>query len=130
MSKLIDDAAQAGFDSFMSTFGRIPDQFALLHKHAPWAFAGYGLIRNALMQDKPAGALDLKTKELIFALLDTLHGDPVGAKNHAIAAMKLGLTLPELTEGLVQVIIVGGIGTWNGIGQHIVRDCEAFEKKA
>jgi hypothetical protein len=27
-----------------------------LHEHAPAAFAGYGLMRAALMQDRPAAA--------------------------------------------------------------------------
>lgn len=123
MSKLTDEAAQAGIDSFMATFGRFPEQFALLHQHAPAAFAGYGLMRNAVMQDRPQGALDLKTKELVFALLDTLGGNRQGAENHAKAAVKLGLTVPELAEGLVQVIMVGGITTWNMVGQHVLRAC-------
>ncbi len=121
---LVEQAAQAGVDSFMATFGRFPDRFKLLHDHAPAAFAGYGLMRNALMQDKPAGALDLKTKELLFTVLDALHGDKYGAINHGIAAMKLGLTLPELAEGLVQVIMVGGITTWNLVGYELMQACE------
>ncbi len=120
---LLAQATQAGIDNFMATFGRFPDRFKLLAEHAPGAFAGYGLMRNGLMQDKPDGALDLKTKELIFAVLDTLHGDKYGAINHALAAMKLGLTLPELAEGLVQVIMVGGITTWNLVGYDLLRAC-------
>ncbi len=122
---LVAEAAQAGIDSFMATFGRFPDRFKLLHEHAPGAFAGYGLMRNAVMQDRPAGALDLKTKELIFAVLDTLHGDKYGAINHAVAAMKLGLTLPELAEGMVQVIMVGGITSWNLVGYDLMQACIA-----
>ena len=61
MTDLIEDAAQAGIDNFMATGGRFPEQFRLLQKHAPAAFAGYGLMRSALMQDRPKGALDLKT---------------------------------------------------------------------
>lgn len=124
MSKLTDEAAQAGLDSFMATFGRVPENFALLHQHAPSAFAGYGLIRNGLMRGpEEGGALDMKTKELIFALLDTLAGARTGAINHAKASMKHGLTLPELAEGLVQVILVGGITTWNNIGADVMRAC-------
>ena len=63
MSKLTDEAAQAGLDSFMATFGRVPENFALLHQHAPSAFAGYGLIRSGLMRGpEDGGALDMKTK--------------------------------------------------------------------
>jgi alkylhydroperoxidase/carboxymuconolactone decarboxylase family protein YurZ len=126
MSKLTDEAAQAGLDSFMATFGRVPDQFKLLHEHAPGAFAGYGLMRSALMRG-PAdgGALDMKTKELVFALLDVLAGNAAGARNHALASMKHGLTVAELAEGLVQVIMVGGITTWNLVGADVLRACVA-----
>ncbi|MBU6499253.1 MAG: carboxymuconolactone decarboxylase family protein [Rhodospirillales bacterium] len=123
MSQLTDEAAEAGLASFMATFGRVPEQFQLLHRHAPGAFAGYGLMRHALMQDRPAAALDLKTKELIFALLDTLAGNAKGAQSHAKAAMALGLSVPELAEGLVQVIMVGGITTWNLVGADVLRSC-------
>ncbi len=121
---LTEQAIRKGMESFQATFGRVPDNFKLLADHAPGAFAGYGLIRNAVMRDKAdGGALDLKTKELIFALLDTLIGQTNGAKNHAAAAMKLGLTLPELAEGLVQVIMAGGITTWNTTGADVLRHC-------
>jgi alkylhydroperoxidase/carboxymuconolactone decarboxylase family protein YurZ len=126
---LIDRAAKAGIENFIATSGRFPDQFQLMQKYAPAAFAGYGLTRSALMKDRPEAALDLKTKELIFALLDTLHGDLMGAKAHGVLAVKLGLTLPELAEGLVQVLMVGGITTWNNVGQHVLRACEEAAKK-
>ncbi|MDP3410960.1 carboxymuconolactone decarboxylase family protein [Bosea sp. (in: a-proteobacteria)] len=121
-------ATDIGTASFMATLGRVPDNFSLLSQHAPAAFAGYGLIRAAIMRDRDeGGALDLKTKELIFALLDTLIGQKNGAKNHAATAMKLGLTLPELSEGLVQVIMAGGITTWNETGADVMRHCVQLE---
>jgi alkylhydroperoxidase/carboxymuconolactone decarboxylase family protein YurZ len=124
MADIQDEAIQQGMDSFMATFGRVPDNFQLLAEHAPGAFAGYGLMRRFVMRDgAEGGALDLKTKELIFALLDTLAGQTTGAKNHAAAAMRLGLTLPELAEGLVQVMMVGGITTWNLTGAEVMRHC-------
>ncbi|CAN5315006.1 hypothetical protein BH10PSE8_BH10PSE8_05300 [soil metagenome] len=125
----INEAATlAGRASFMATSGRVPDNFSLLSEHAPGAFAGYGLIRAAIMRDREdGGALDLKTKELIFALLDTLIGQKTGARNHAAAAVKLGLTLPELAEGLVQVIMAGGITTWNETGADVMRHCVQIE---
>jgi alkylhydroperoxidase/carboxymuconolactone decarboxylase family protein YurZ len=120
-------AAQAGLDSFTATFGRVPDQFALLNQYAPSAFAGYGLMRAGLMQERgQGGQLDMRTKELVFALLDTLALNLNGARSHAAAAIKLGLTLPELAEGLVQVIMVGGITTWNLVGAEVMRHCIAL----
>lgn len=120
-------AAQAGLDSFMQSFGSIPDQFALLNQYAPSAFAGYGLIRSGLMRGpEDGGHLDLRTKEMVFALLDTLAGNAKGASSHAAVAMKHGLTLEQLAEGLVQVILVGGITTWNNVGVEVMRHCIAL----
>jgi hypothetical protein len=40
-----------------------------------------------------------------------------------VNALRAGLTLPELTEGLVQVIMAGGITTWNETGADVLRHC-------
>ena len=114
-------AMRAGVESFEATFGRVPENFSLMAEHMPGAFAGYALMRDSVMRE--GGALDMKTKELVFALLDTLVGQTRGAKNHAAAAVRLGLTLPELAEGLTQVLMVGGVTTWNVTGAEVMRHC-------
>ena len=117
-------AVAAGRRSFTASFGRVPDSLNLLAEQAPAAFAGYGLMRDGVMREPTAGgALDLKTKELVFALLDALVGQTEAAKRHVEAAMRHGLTPPELAEGLVQVLMVGGITTWNRSGAEILRHC-------
>lgn len=126
MTTLADQAAQAGIDSFQATMGHFPDRFRLLHAHAPGAFAGYGLIRSSLMQDPPAGHLDVKAKELVFTALCTLAGDKYGAISHAVSGMRLGLTLGEVAEVIVQAIMVGGITTWNLVGYDVMQTCEDF----
>lgn len=115
---LLTNAIAAGIANFESTRGSVPDSFKLLLEHAPAAFAGYGLIRAELMKD---GALDLRTKELIFALLDTVIGATDGAKVHAANAVRLGLTIEQLAEGLVQCVLAAGITTWNMTGQSVLR---------
>ncbi|HVL71283.1 MAG TPA: hypothetical protein VM434_05290 [Beijerinckiaceae bacterium] len=123
---IVAGATRIGIASFEATSGAVPENFRLLAEHAPAAFAGYGLMRDAVMRDRNAGgALDLRTKELVFALLDTLAGQTAAAWPLA-AAMRLGLTLPELAEGLVQVLMVGGIGTWNRSGAEVLRHCAAL----
>ena len=126
---LVEAGVAAGRDSFVTTFGRVPENFALLAEHAPAAFAGYGLMREALMREPgEGGALDRKTNEFVFALLDVLVGQTEAAKRHAAAALRLGLTLPELAEGLVQVMMVGGITTWNRSGAEVLRHCAGLEE--
>lgn len=129
MTDITQDAIKQGIESFMATTGRLPPNFALLAEHAPGAFAGYGLMRSHVMRDTDqGGALDLKTKELIFALLDTLVGQTYGAKVHAANAVRLGLTVPQLAEGLVQVMMVGGVTTWNVSGAEVLRHCAGVDK--
>lgn len=124
---LTEAAVAAGIASFEATHGGVPESFRPLIRHAPGAFAGYGLMRASLMRDRPeGGALDLKTKEFIFALLDVLVGQNRGAKAHAANAIRLGLTLPELAEGLVQCLMVGGITTWNLTGREVMEHCEGI----
>lgn len=113
-NELVERAIRLGIENFETTRGAVPDSFKLLLEHAPAAFAGYGMIRSELMKD---GALDLKTKELIFALLDTVIGAGDGAKVHAENAIRLGLTVEQLSEGLVQCLLAAGITTWNMTGR-------------
>jgi alkylhydroperoxidase/carboxymuconolactone decarboxylase family protein YurZ len=124
---LVAAAAARAERNFIETSGAVPDGFALLRAHAPEAFAGYGLMRAfATRAPQAGGALDRKTSELVFALLDVLIGDVEGAKGHAARAVAHGLTLPELAQGLVQVVMVGGVGTWNRAGAAVLRHCEGL----
>jgi alkylhydroperoxidase/carboxymuconolactone decarboxylase family protein YurZ len=124
---VLEAAVARGIANFEATTGRVPDAFRLLLQHAPGAFAGYGLLREAAMRaPDQGGALDVRTKELIFVLLDVLMGSVDGAKVHATNALRQGLTLPELAEGLVQCIMVGGITTWNRAGRQVMEHAAAL----
>jgi alkylhydroperoxidase/carboxymuconolactone decarboxylase family protein YurZ len=119
---LVAAAVQAGRESFLATSGRLSPSIALLAEAAPETFGGYGLMRAGVMRDKSEGAaLDLRTKELVFVLLDVLVLNEAGAIAHLENAMRLGLTVPELAEGLTQVLMVGGITTWNRAGAAVMR---------
>ncbi|WP_144186257.1 carboxymuconolactone decarboxylase family protein [Elioraea rosea] len=119
---LVEAAVAAGKASFLATSGRISPNIGLLAETAPATFGGYGLMRAAVMRDKAEGAaLDLRTKELIFVLLDVLVLNEGGAVAHLENAMRLGLTVEELSEGLTQVLMVGGITTWNRAGAAVMR---------
>lgn len=119
--RLVEAASQLAVDNFEATHGRVPDGFKLLQQYAPAAFAGYGLIRQDVMRDTAdGGALDLRTKELLFTVIDVMAGAAAGAKAHAGNAMRLGLTVEQLAEALVQCIMAGGITTWNLVGKDVL----------
>jgi alkylhydroperoxidase/carboxymuconolactone decarboxylase family protein YurZ len=121
-SRLVETAVEAGRESFLATSKRISPNLALLAEAAPATFGGYGLMRAAVMRDRDAGgALDLRTKELVFVLLDVLVLNEAGAIAHVENAMRLGLSVPELAEGLTQVLMVGGITTSNRAGAAVMR---------
>jgi alkylhydroperoxidase/carboxymuconolactone decarboxylase family protein YurZ len=121
LKDLIEQATSLGAANFAATSGRVPEPFKLLRDAAPATFAGYALMRAAVMRDtSEGGALDLKTKEFLFVLLDALAGNRDGAIAHVERAVRLGLTIDELAEGLTQVIMVGGITTWTLVGADVL----------
>jgi len=110
------DAVELGKESFRRSTGgdELPDQFAIMLKHAPETFAGYALMRAGVMREKgEGGALDIKIKSLIFVLLCIMADDIANAKLHLENAVKKGMTMPEFVEALTQVLMVGGISRWN-----------------
>ncbi len=114
------DAVDAALDQIRRTHGHVPEGFRVLAAHAPEAFLGYMGLREFVFRAPPAGHLAIWTKELIFVLLDIQVGNVRGARNHLRNAMRAGLTVGQLTEGLVQLIMVGGITAWNMGGREIL----------
>lgn len=111
-----DGAVALGEENFRNTTGHdeLPDQFAIMLKHSPETFGGYALMRAGLMREKSeGGALDIKTKSLIFVLLCIMSDDIEHAKLHLENALKCGMTMSEFAEALTQVLMVGGISRWN-----------------
>jgi len=102
---------------YMETLGNLPEPIRAMLDYAPEALAGYTRTRQWIYRrPEEGGALDVKTKELIYVLLDVVTGNLDGAKNHCRAAMKEGLTVPELAEACMQVMAVCGITTWGQTG--------------
>jgi alkylhydroperoxidase/carboxymuconolactone decarboxylase family protein YurZ len=141
----MDDLKQAAIDAGIGNFRQtylarggnpaafaLPREFEVLLRHAPDAFAGYGMLRAGVMRDTDhGGALDLRTKELLFTVLDVALGATDGAKRHAANAIGLGLTVPQLAEALVQCVMAAGITTWNRSGcavmEHAVEAAAALD---
>lgn len=118
MAKHNKDLQQA-LDHFMGTLGNIPEPIRAMADYAPEALVGYTRTRKYLMRRPPEGALDMRTKELVYVLLDVVTGNLSGAKNHLHAAMREGLTVPQLAEALMQTMAVCGITTWGQTGWRL-----------
>jgi alkylhydroperoxidase/carboxymuconolactone decarboxylase family protein YurZ len=121
-------AVEAALEQIHRTHGHVPDGFRILAEHAPEAFLGYMGLREFVFRPPPEGHLDLWTKEFIFVLLDIQAGNIRGARNHLRNAMRAGLTIGQLTEGLVQLIMVGGITAWNMGGREILEFAIEIER--
>ncbi|MCC7283328.1 MAG: carboxymuconolactone decarboxylase family protein [Acetobacteraceae bacterium] len=120
-------AIEAGRASFLATTGSVSPRYELLARHAPDTFAGYCMMRAALMRDVADGAaLPLATKELIFAALDAVVAQADGCRIHACNAIRAGATLAQLAEAMTQAIMVGGITAWNLAGAQAMEAAEAL----
>jgi len=117
-----------GKEHFMHTLGNIPEPIRAMMQYLPEHFAGYLDFREAVYQEGP-GHLDLKTKELLYTLLDIVTGNLEGAKNHGHAAFKAGMTSLELAEGCMQVMHVCGVTTWGKTGYKVVDYIAELEAK-
>jgi hypothetical protein len=113
-------AVDAALAQIRATHGHLPEGFRILAEHAPEAFLGYMGLREFVFRAPPEGHLEIWTKEFIFVLLDIQAGNIRGARNHLQNAMRAGLTIGQLIEGLVQLIMVGGITAWNLGGREIL----------
>jgi len=121
-------ALDTALEQIRKTHGHVPEGFLVLAEHAPEAFLGYMGLRDFVFREPPEGHLDIWTKEFIFVLLDIQAGNVRGARNHLRNAMGCGLTVGQLIEGLVQLIMVGDITTWNLGGREILELAVEIER--
>lgn len=122
-------AVEQGKAHFMETLGNLPEPIRAMMEHAPDQFVGYLRFREAVYRPQSEGAhLDLKTKELLYTVLDVVTGNLDGAKNHGNAAFKAGMTSGELAEACMQVMHVCGVTTWGTTGYKVVDYIAGLEK--
>jgi alkylhydroperoxidase/carboxymuconolactone decarboxylase family protein YurZ len=115
---------------FMETLGNVPEPIRAFMDHAPGYLEGYLKMREYIYTAPPKAALDLKTKELIYVLLDIVTRNLEGAENHLRAAMRHGLTSAELAEACMQVIHVCGITPWGTVGWKVCDTAARIEREA
>jgi len=127
---IVTDPIEQGRAHFMETLGNIPEPIRAMIDYAPGYFEGYLKMREYIYREPPHGALDLKTKELIYVILDIVTGNQHGAENHLQAAMKHGLTTAELADACMQVIHVCGITTWGTVGYKVCDTAARLEAES
>lgn len=120
---------KVGVDHFTMTMGHLPVQMKTMSEKMPDVFAGYMDIRQWVMRDPPVGGMPRKYKHLIFTLLDCVYDNPPGAENHARAAFRNGLTELEFLEGMVQALIVGGVGVYGRTCYKVIDNVLAEQAK-
>jgi len=124
MTKKLEDLLR----HYQETLGNVPAAINAMMKYDPITFEGYTMIRKRIMKKPPEGSLPVRIKELIFVLLDCVVGNLEGAKNHVRAAINAGLTMDELIEGLIQVMMVTGISSWGLVGYKVAEFAEEINK--
>lgn len=125
----VDQAVARGKEHFMETLGNLPEPIRAMMQHLPEHFAGYLQFREAVYRDRPGGQyLDLKTKELLYTVLDIVTGNLDGALNHGKAAHAAGVTSAQLAEACMQVMHVCGVTTWGKTGYKVVDYLAELEK--
>lgn len=116
---------------YLSVLGVLPEPIRAMADYAPEALVAYQQFKDYLYKPPGEAALDLKTKELIYVVLDTATGNLAGANNHLRAAVDQGLTVPQLAEALIQVMNVCGITTWGQTGYKVLDEAQRLtEAKA
>lgn len=113
---------------YLEVLGVLPEPIRAMAEYAPQALVAYQQFKDYLYQPPGRAALDLKTKELIYVVLDTATGNLAGANNHLRAAVDQGLTVPELAEALIQVMNVCGITTWGQTGYKVLDEARRLTK--
>lgn len=114
-------AVEDGRAHFMQTLGNLPEPIRAMMQHLPEHFVGYLQFREAVYRKPEQGAhLPVKTKELLYTVLDIVTGNLDGAKNHAQAGVAAGMTSGELAEACMQVMHVCGVTTWGKTGYKVV----------
>lgn len=124
------EAVRRGKEHFMETLGNLPEPIRAMMEHVPESFVGYLKFREFVYRSPEQGAhLPLKTKEMIYVILDIVTGNVDGAKNHAQAGVKAGMTSGELAEACMQIMHVCGVTTWGTAGYKVVDYVADLERK-
>jgi alkylhydroperoxidase/carboxymuconolactone decarboxylase family protein YurZ len=129
MNKKLAGEVERAKAHYIKVLGVLPEPIRAMAEYAPQALVAYQHFKDYLYQPEGQAALDLKTKELIYVVLDTATGNLSGANNHLRAAVDQGLTVPELAEAMIQVMNVCGITTFGQTGYKVLDEAKRLTAK-
>ncbi len=112
---------------YRETMGAVPESIAQMAELAPAVFDGYSQLRTWIL--RPDGDLPRKYKHLIFSVLDCSIGNQGGAINHIRAGMRAGLTVGEVAEAMLQLLITNGTPAWGKTGRHVVVAAQEYQRE-
>jgi alkylhydroperoxidase/carboxymuconolactone decarboxylase family protein YurZ len=115
-------------DAYLQTLGTVPPPISAMNDADPQVLEGYLTMREAIMSSRDDG-LPFKYKELIFVILDLLASNLDGAQLHLAAGLDAGLTKREVTEALLQTMMLHGVKTWGLGGHQLVAFAESYQGK-
>ena len=130
MNKKLEAEVERAKAHYVKVLGVLPEPIRAMAEYAPEALVAYQHFKDYLYQPAGQAALDLKTKELIYVVLDTATGNLAGANNHLRAAVDQGLTVPELAEAMIQVMNVCGITTFGQTGYKVLDEAKRLTSKS
>lgn len=108
-------------DHYLDTLGNVPSAIEQLFDLDGHSAAAYTEIRKRVYTDGE-GHIPLKYRELLLVVMDIELGNYGGAENHLKAGIAAGLTRLELSDALIELLMVRGISTWGLVGHRLWRD--------
>ncbi|MBC2637576.1 MULTISPECIES: carboxymuconolactone decarboxylase family protein [unclassified Rhodococcus (in: high G+C Gram-positive bacteria)] len=115
----MDAVTEKQLDKHWNTFlGKVPPIIDSVKQLSPSYFQHYTQARDDVLQDNPDG-LSLAMKELIFVIIDIWRENPSGGKNHIEAALRAGVTLQQIREAMVMILLCNGMVTYGRIGDEL-----------
>ncbi len=105
-------------EHWMTYLGHVPPIIDSVKQLSPSYYRHYTEARDDVLQDNPEG-LSLAMKELIFVIIDIWRENPSGGKNHIEAALRAGVTLQQIREAMVLILLCTGMVTYGRIGNEL-----------
>jgi alkylhydroperoxidase/carboxymuconolactone decarboxylase family protein YurZ len=107
---------------------KVSEALKILDRYQNQAFKGYMTMRETIFKTGEKGHIPDKYKHLFFAMFDLARNFPDGTKHHVRLAIDDGLTLEELTEGMIMVLLLTGIPSFL-LGSEVLPWAEGYIKQ-